>query len=83
MEEKLPTKCVTPTIYKYWPDKDKPFELIGEEITYCQELIGILRWAIEVGREDILLDVTLLSSQFSSPPKRHMDQMYYIFGYLK
>ena len=54
-----------------------------KEITYFQELIGILRWAIEIGRADILLEVTLLSSQLASPQRGHMDQVYHIFGYLK
>ena len=80
---KLPTKCVTPTSYKYRPEEDETPELVGEEITNFQELVGILRWAIEIGRADILLEVTLLSSQLASPRKGHMEQVYHIFGYLK
>ena len=66
---KLPTKCVTPTTYEYRPEEDEPPELVGEEITYFQELIGILRWTIEMGRTEILLEVTILSFHLASPRK--------------
>ena len=37
-------------------------KLDAEGTRYYQELIGVLRWAIELGRVDILLEVSLLSS---------------------
>jgi len=80
---KLPIKCVTPTTYKYRPEEDETPELEGEAITYYQELIGILRWAIEIGRLDLLLEVSLLSSQLASPREGHLQQVLHIFGYLK
>ena len=81
--EKLPNKCPTPTTYKYRPEEDVSRHLEGDEITYFQELIGVLRWAIEIGRVDILLEVALLSSQLAAPRIGHMEQVYHIFGYLK
>ena len=81
--KRLPTKCVTPTTHKYRPEEDETPELEGEAITYFQELIGILRWAIEIGRIDILLEVSLLSSQLASPREGHLQQVFHIFGYLK
>jgi hypothetical protein len=47
------------------------------------ELIGILRWAVELGRIDIMIDVSLLSSYTMQPRIRHLDQAFHIFGYLK
>ena len=42
-----------------------------------------MRWAIEVGRVDILLEVSLLSSYLALPRIGHLQQVYHIFGYLK
>jgi hypothetical protein len=46
-------------------------------------LIGILRWAVELGRLDIYIDVTLLSSFMAQPHIGHMEQVLHIFSYLK
>ena len=48
-----------------------------------QGLIGILRWAVEIGRVDILLEVSLLSSQLAFPLVGHLQAVYRVFGYLK
>jgi hypothetical protein len=48
-----------------------------------QELIGQLRWAVEIGRVDILLEVSLLSSYLAMPRVGHLEQALHIFGYLK
>jgi hypothetical protein len=50
---------------------------------YYQELIGVLRWAVELGRVDILLEVALLSSHLALPRDGHLQQVYHIFAYLK
>ena len=43
----------------------------------------MLRWAVELGRVDILLEVALLSQYLANPRKGHLDQVYHVFGYLK
>ena len=48
-----------------------------------QEIIGILRWVIEIGIIDILLEVSLLSSHLALPRIGHLQTVYPIFGYLK
>ena len=83
VSKQLPSKCVTPTTYKYRPEDDSSEDLDKEDITYFQELIGILRWAIEIGRVDILLEVALLSTHLAAPKRGHLEQVYHIFGYLK
>ena len=45
-------------------------------------MIGILRWAIELGRADILLEVSLLSQFQASPRQGHLEQAYHIFAFL-
>lgn len=46
---RLPTKCVTPLVSGYHPVEDTSAELDQEGTTYYQELIGVLRWAVELG----------------------------------
>ena len=46
-------------------------------------MIGVLQWAVELGRVDILLEVSLLLSHLALPRAGHLQQVYHIFGYLK
>jgi hypothetical protein len=46
-------------------------------------LIGILQWMVELGRVDICLEVSMLSSHLALPRRGHMDQVLHIFAYLK
>ena len=80
---RLPTKCVTPVTSGYHPSEDTSDELDKNGLQYYQELIGVLRWAVELGRADILLEVSLLSSHLALPRSGHLQQVYHIFGYLK
>jgi len=54
-----------------------------EQANYFQSLIGILRWAIELGWIDIHIDVALLSSYLAEPRLGHLEQALHIFSYLK
>ena len=58
-------------------------ELGEDDVTFFQELIGILRWTTEIGRVDILLEVSLLSQYQASPREGHLEQLLYIFAYLR
>ena len=81
--EWLPTKCKTPMVTKYAPEIDVTADLKADGIQYFQELIGVLQWACEIGRVDILLETYLLSTHFASPRIAHLEQVFHIFGYLK
>ena len=54
-----------------------------DQIHIYQQLIGILRWIIELGRVDIQLETTKLSSYLASPRSGHLYQAMHIFEYLK
>jgi hypothetical protein len=73
----------TPMRSDYKPELDTSPELAAEGHSYYQELIGILRWAVELGRMDILLEVSLMSTYFAAPREGHLEQVFHIFGYLK
>ena len=80
---RLPSHAYTPMTSNYAPETDDSPELDPDDITYFQELIGILRWAVELGRVDILTEVSMLSSYQASPRQGHMDQILHIFAFLK
>jgi hypothetical protein len=54
-----------------------------DDISYYQELVGVLRWAIELGQIDISCEVSMLSSHLALPCEAHLQQALHIFGYLK
>ena len=80
---KLPSRAVTPMSSDYTPEIDATPELDQAGITMYQELIGELRWAIEIGRVDILYKVSVLSAYQASPREGHLDQILHIFAFLK
>ena len=50
---------------------------------YYQSLIGILWWIVELGRIDICLEVSMMSSHLVMPRKGHLNQVLHIFAYLR
>ena len=80
---KIPSKAPTPMSTNYQPEMDGSPELGPEDHKYYQELIGIMRWATELGRVDILLEISLLSQYQAGPREGHMEQVMRILGYLQ
>jgi hypothetical protein len=79
----LKGKPNTPMQTSYRPELDVSPLLDPDQANYYASLIGILRWAIELGRIDIYIDVSLLSSHLAQPRVGHMQQVLHIFAYLK
>ena len=52
---RLPTKFNIPTKHGYRTKMDCTCDLKADGLQWFQELIGSLRWAVELGRVDILL----------------------------
>ena len=80
---RLPSKCYTPLPVDYKPELDVSAELKSDGVQYYQELIGVLRWAVEIGRVDILLEASLMSAHLALPRVGHLEALYRMFGYLK
>jgi hypothetical protein len=80
---KLPTKAETPLCTCYRPELDVTPELNPSEAAYYQSLIGILRWIVELGRVDICLQVSIMSSHLVLPREGHLEQVFHIFAHLK
>ena len=47
------------------------------------QLIGVLRWVVEIGCLDIFLEMALLSQYQASPRIGHLKALYHIFAYLR
>jgi hypothetical protein len=66
----------------YRPEMDTSEECDEEKATRYMQLIGVLRWAVELGRLDIYTEVALLSQQLALPRVGHLEIVYHVFAYL-
>ena len=80
---KLPTKARTPMTLSYLPELDDTPELESDDVQFYQEMMGMLRWATELGKVDMLHELSLLSQYQANPRQGHMAQALHIFAYLK
>jgi Reverse transcriptase (RNA-dependent DNA polymerase) len=72
-----------PYHHNYKPEIDVSEVLDSEATTWYQQLIGMLRWICELGRIDILYEVSKLSSHCALPRKGHLEAAYNIFAHLE
>jgi hypothetical protein len=79
----LRSKAYRPMKSGYRPEIDVTPLLPEELAAYYQGLIGVLRWICEIGRIDILTEVSMLSSFNAMPREGHLDAVLDIFAYLK
>ena len=80
---RLPPRVTTPMTTSYRPELDVSPELNHSWAAYYQSLIGVLRWIVELGRVDVCLECSLMSSHLALPREGHLEQVLRIFGYLK
>lgn len=66
----------------YKPELDTSDECGAELTSRFQQLIGILRWAVELGRIDIMVEVAIMSQYQMNPRQGHLEALYLIFHYL-
>ena len=64
---------------KYRPELDLNPHCTSTEHLFYQQMIGILRWMIELGRLDISTEVSLMSRYLVQPRVGHMIQVMHIF----
>jgi hypothetical protein len=81
--QRLSTRACTPMSAGYRPELDGTKLLDGERANYFQGLIGVLRWICELGRIDIIVEVSMLSRFLAAPREGHLEQVFHIFAYLK
>ena len=58
-------------------------ELDDEQASYYSSLMGVLRWILELGRIDIMVETGLLAWFQACPREGHLEQVFHLFAYLK
>jgi hypothetical protein len=66
----------------YRPELDVTDELDPDLLSRYSQLIGILRWMVELGRIDIYHEVSVLSQYLVLLRQGHLEAVYHIFAYL-
>jgi hypothetical protein len=54
-----------------------------EEAEYFQQQIGVLRWAVELGRIDLTGATSMMASYTAAPLTGHLVALFHMFSYLK
>jgi hypothetical protein len=80
---KIPRNADTPLTTTYRPELDVSSELGPAESAYYMSLIGVLRWMVEIGRVDICLECSMMSSHLALPREGHLHELFRMFGYLR
>ena len=80
---KLPHKAETSLQTSYCPEIDTTPELSPTDVAYYQLIISMLQWMVELGRVDICLEVSMMSSHLALPREVHLEQLYHIFAHIK
>jgi hypothetical protein len=80
-DRKLPGHCKAPWSTAYVCETDVSPELTPKQANYYQSLIGILHWMVEIGRVDIITEVS--ASHMALPREGHFEAVLHIFGCLK
>ena len=71
-----------PMLINYQLELDSTPHCDEEHASRYRQIIGILRWAIELGRFDILTEVSILSQYQADPREGHLEALYWIVNYL-
>jgi hypothetical protein len=78
-----PKEYSSPMVEKDHPELDDTPELDEIGIKQYQSLIGALQWLVTLGRFDILLGVTAMSSYRVAPRTGHLERLKRMYGYIK
>jgi len=67
----------------YLPESDVSPELSPIMSSYFQSLIGILRWIVELGRADFVMETFSLAPMMALPREGHLNAAFHMFAFLK
>jgi len=73
----------SPWSRNYLPESDVSPELSPIMSSYFQSLIGILRWIVELGRADLVMETSALASMMDLPREGHLNAAFHMFAFLK
>jgi hypothetical protein len=83
MDRKLNGHAKRPFPQPYKPELDATPFLDASGIQLYQGYIGILQWIVELGRVDIMVEISQLSSFLMALREGHMEAVYSVFAYLR
>ena len=72
--------CVLPSGYR--PELDLSSYCNDDDANWYQQQIGVLRWAVELGRIDICCEVSMLASYCAAPRVGHLQAVLHLYSYL-
>ena len=67
----------------YAPELDATPCCDDDGVNEYHSRIGVLRWAVELGRIDICTEVSIMAGFAACPREGHLEAVYHIFAYLK
>ena len=67
----------------YASELDEMPELIPAMANYYQSEVGVLHFIVELGRVDIINQVSILASHMAMPREGNLESIFYFFGYLQ
>ena len=73
----LAAKAPAPMSNGHRPEIDITPELGEEDATYYHSLVGVLRLIVELGRVDINVEVSMLSSHLALPREGHLAELFH------
>ena len=79
----LRTCCKTPIMSRYHSETDTSPEPKYEGATQYQDIVGLIRRAVELEHVDNVLDKVIMSTYLSLPSRGNIKQVLHMFGYLK
>jgi hypothetical protein len=80
--QKLLKKASGPFAGGYTPELDESPELDPTRANFYQSHIGILRWCVELGRIDIITEVSIFSTYLCLPHEGHLEAVFHVSAYL-
>jgi len=80
---RLPSRADNPFPCDYALEMDTTDPLDPECSSFYQHLMDVTRWMVELGRVDIVTEISLLSSHLAYPREGHLDAALHVMGYLK
>ena len=79
----LKTKAPSVLPSGYRPELDVSPELDDDDANYYLSVIGILVWAVELGRSEITTETSMMSAFRAAPRQGHLEAVFHMFAYLK
>ncbi|KAI2504635.1 Reverse transcriptase (RNA-dependent DNA polymerase) [Fragilaria crotonensis] len=76
-------RAAGPFPLNYSPELDTTPVLNVTQAAFYQTQIGVLRWCVELGRVDIITEVSELASYLAMPREGHLEAVFHIYAYLE